>query len=191
MLCYIKYLVPMTVSGLNKQSHLGQFEKKNKFSIETYFETKFIIALHARFRRHVKCRRYLDKRNLHMCHKKFREHGTTLNLNAKDRRDAHSGRPRSARSPVNIIAVSYSVGHSPRRLWSQSRFLLKTFFLLELCTASWKIHYSNLLCIESSSQTWNIKSLINEYMSGIFLGGGGSPCIREKFEIPLVHCFIL
>lgn len=170
----------MTVSGLNKQSYLGQFEKKKRFPIETYFETKFIIALQARFLRHVKCRRYPDKRNLHMCHKKSREHGSALNLNVKEWRDAHSGRPRSARSPVNIIVVRYSIGHSPWRLWSQSRFLLKTFFVLELCTVSWKIHYSNLLCIELSSPTWNIKSFINEYMSGIILRGMRGHPITEK-----------
>jgi hypothetical protein len=40
-----------------------------------------------------------------------------------------TGHPESARSPVNNIdGVRDSVGHSPRRIWFQSRFLLKTFF---------------------------------------------------------------
>jgi hypothetical protein len=82
------------------------------FSIGTYFETKPIIVVQTRFRRQFQCLLYPDKRRIHMWVKKFMEHGTFLNLNAKGRRDTHSVRPKSARSPVNTKAVRDSVGHN-------------------------------------------------------------------------------
>ena len=84
----------------------------------------------------------------------YREHGTALNLLVKGRRDIVD--VQGVQGNRWILMPSETVGHSPRRIWSRRRFLWKTGFL-ELSKTSWKIHYSNLLCIESSSQAWNIK----------------------------------
>jgi hypothetical protein len=86
---------PVTLAPRTSRMSVSSVLSKT-FSIETYFETKSFIALQARFRRQFKYRRcYQDKRRIHRWVKKFREHETELYLNAKDRRDTHSGRPRS------------------------------------------------------------------------------------------------
>ena len=79
--------------------------------------------MQTRFRRQFQCRLYRDKRRIHIWVKKFMEHGTFLNLNAKGRRDTHSVRQKSARSPVNTKAVRDSVDHNSRRIWSQNMFI--------------------------------------------------------------------
>ena len=47
--------------------------------------------------------------------KKFRTHGTILNLNAKGNRETHSGLPKTSRIPQNIAAARDSVVRSPRK----------------------------------------------------------------------------
>ena len=66
--------------------------QEKTFCVETYFETKSFCVVQRRFRRKFKCPHYPDKRLIHRWAKKFREHGTVLNLNAKDKRDTYSGR---------------------------------------------------------------------------------------------------
>jgi hypothetical protein len=111
----------------------GQFEKKCLATLKQ--NPSFAVQAH--FCKQCQ-RRYPNRRRIHRWVPKFREHGTTLNLNAKGRRDTHSERPQSTRSPVNINAI-----REPK-FWCQSRFLWKRFFL-QLSKASWKIQYFNLL----------------------------------------------
>ena len=47
--------------------------------------------------------------------KKYRTHGTMLNLNAKGNRETHSGRPKTSRTPENIAAAIDSVVRSPSK----------------------------------------------------------------------------
>ena len=124
------------------------------FSIGTYFETKPIIVVQTRFRRQFQCLLYPDKRRIHMWVKKFMEHGTFLNLNAKGRRDTHSVRPKSARSPVNTKAVRDSVGHNI--------YMDKLFFLLTL--------RSNTTNLSEFTGTLYISPLTspNDFVNGIY-----------------------
>ena len=87
--------------------------EEKTFCVETYFETKSFCAIQRRFRRKFQCRHYPGKRLIHRWAQKFREHGTVLNLNGKDKRDTYSGRPKSARSQENIDAIRDSIGRSP------------------------------------------------------------------------------
>ena len=52
---------------------------------------------------------------IHRWAQKFREHGTVLNLNVKDKRVTYSGRPKSARSQENYDTIRDSIGRSPRK----------------------------------------------------------------------------
>ena len=89
--------------------------QEKTFCVETYFETKSFCAVQRRFRLEFQCRHYPGKRLIHRWAQKFREHWTSLNLNAKGKRDTYSGRPQSARSLENIDAIRDSVGRSPRK----------------------------------------------------------------------------
>lgn len=89
--------------------------QEKTFCVETYFETKSMVAVQARFRRRFGCRHYPASRVMYRWVNKFRAQGTVLNLNAKGDRASHSGRPKSSRSPANIDAVRESVGRSPRK----------------------------------------------------------------------------
>ena len=93
----------------------GLVNSRKTFCAETYFEIKSLCAVQRCFRRKFQCRHYPDKRLIHWWAQKFREHGTVLDLNAKDKRDIYSGRPKSARSQENIDAIRDSIGQSPRK----------------------------------------------------------------------------
>ena len=69
--------------------------QEKKICVETYFETKSFCVVQRRFRRKFQCPHFPDKCLIHRWAKKFREHGTVLNLNAKDKRDTYSGRSKS------------------------------------------------------------------------------------------------
>ena len=86
--------------------------EEKTFCVESYFETKSMVAVQARFKRNF---RYADKKLMYRWVQKFRAHRTILNLNTKGNRTTYSGRPKSSRSQANIDAVRDSVGHSPRK----------------------------------------------------------------------------
>ena len=89
--------------------------EEKTFSVETYFETKSNVTVQARFRKQFQRRDYPRKAQIYGWVRKFRTHGTLLNLNAKGKRDTHSGRPKSSRTPENVRVVRGSVLHSPGR----------------------------------------------------------------------------
>ena len=78
----------------------GQFENKCLATLKQ--NPSFAVQAHS-------CRQcqrdYPDRRRIHRWVPKFREHGTTLKLNAKGRREACSGWQRSVTSPVQTDDV--------------------------------------------------------------------------------------
>ena len=90
------------------------YEEK-AFCVEAYFETKSIVAVQAQFRRRYQCRQCPRHKCIYEWIKKFRTHGTILNLNAKGNSETHSGRPKTSRTPENIAAARDSVVRSPSK----------------------------------------------------------------------------
>ena len=90
------------------------YEEK-AFCVEAYFETKSIVAVQAQFRRRYQCRQCPRHKRIYEWIKKFRTHGTILNLNAKGNRETHSGRPKTSRTQENIAAARDSVVRSPSK----------------------------------------------------------------------------
>ena len=66
----------------------GLMKKKR---LEAYFETKSIVAVQAQFWRQYQCRQCPRHKCISEWIKKFRTHGTILNLNTKGNRETHSG----------------------------------------------------------------------------------------------------
>lgn len=89
--------------------------EEKAFAVEAYIEERSISAVQARFKHHYRCRQAPRHKCIYAWVKKFRTHGTLLNLNAKSQRETHSGRPRTSRTAENIATVRDSVVRSPRK----------------------------------------------------------------------------
>ena len=85
------------------------------FSLETYFATKSYQSVQIQFRKRFHCRNFPSKSTIVSWVKKFREHGTVVDLCSKATGGTYSGRKKSARTEENIAAVRDSVGRSPRK----------------------------------------------------------------------------
>ena len=85
------------------------------FSLETYFATKSYQSVQIQFRKRFHCRNFPSKSTIVSWIKKFREHGTVVDLCSKATGGTYSGRKKSARTEENIAAVRDSVGRSPRK----------------------------------------------------------------------------
>ena len=84
------------------------------FIVEAYFRQKSIHAAQLQFKERFGCREFPVHSMIYRWVNKFRTHGTVHNLNRKDtRRQSHSGRQKSSRTPHNVAGVRDSVVHSP------------------------------------------------------------------------------
>ena len=72
-------------------------DEQKAFAVEAYFELKSILAVQARFRRH-QCRQCPRYKCIYEWIKKFRTHGTILNLNAKGNRNQGDSKGRVRQS---------------------------------------------------------------------------------------------
>ena len=76
------------------------------FIVEAYFRQKSIHAAQLQFKERFGCREFPVHSMIYRWVNKFRTHGTVHNLNRKDtRRQSHSGRQKSSRTPHNVAAV--------------------------------------------------------------------------------------
>ena len=76
------------------------------FIVEAYFRQNSIHAAQLQFKERLGCREFPVNSIIYRWVNKFRTHGTVHNLNRKiTNRQSHSGRPKSSRTPHNVVAV--------------------------------------------------------------------------------------
>ena len=80
---------------------MGQFTAEQRiFMVLHYKRTQSLVAVQNAFRQRFPDRNPPSKVTILQNFRKYSEHGTSLNRNKNN-----SGRPRTARSPANILAV--------------------------------------------------------------------------------------
>ena len=90
--------------------------EQKAFVVEAYFRLNSIRTVQLEFKTRFKCLDSPSHQVMYLWIKKFRNHHTLKNLNAKEKgRQSHLGRPKTARTPVNICAVRNSVVASPKK----------------------------------------------------------------------------
>jgi len=86
------------------------------FIVEAYFRQTSIHEAQLQFKERFGCREFPVYSMIYRWVNKFRTHVTVHNLNRKvTKRQSHSGRPKSSRTPHNVAIVRDSVVHSPSK----------------------------------------------------------------------------
>ena len=123
------------------------------FSLEIYFATKSYQSVQIQFWKCFHCRKFPSKSTIVHWVRKFREHGTVVNLCSKATGGPYSGRKKSARTEENITAARDSVICSPRNGPRTHQILTPQIFI---CGVSSKTMYTRE--IHKQLRNWKLPS---------------------------------